>query len=640
METKIKVLHIDDNPLDRQLVKDALVKEHNAFEIKEAANRETFEQHLAEINFDIILSDFNILGFNGLQVLKIVKEKCPNTPVIIVTGTGSEEIAIQAMKLGASDYIIKSVSHIRGLVTTIETVLEFKKMQNERILTQLALYKSEKKYRKIFENVQDVFYQIDSYGIIKEVSPSIIRISGYSRNELIGKEIIFLYYDPNVQDLILKTITKKGEVWDYEVRLITKSGQIKYVSVNAHVMLNENNEPIGSEGSFHDITERKQMEFELLKAKEKAEERENQLKLIADNFVNGMIYQVAMLDENKRQFTYVSETVNKLYDCTVEEAKENPDLIYGKLHPDDINELIEKEKSALKSMSIFQTEARVISPNGTIRWAYYISKPRIIKGIVCWDGIEIDITERKQMELELLEAKEKAEESDLLKTAFLQNISHEIRTPLNAIVGFTSFLNDPDLLPEKRQNFIEIINQGSDQLLSIITDIVNIATIEAGQENISETKFELNSILKVLLKQFQFKAKKLNLDIELELSVPNLETFVISDETKLTQICSNLLNNALKFTNQGGVKFGYIIKNEEIVFFVEDSGIGIPNEMHQVIFERFRQVDNTDLTKSSGSGLGLSISKAYIELLGGKIWLKSELNRGSTFYFTIPYKNS
>ncbi|MGZ2369804.1 response regulator [Ancylomarina sp. YFZ004] len=637
METKIKVLHIDDNPLDRQLVIDALVKENGAFEIKEASNRETFEQHLAELDFDIILSDFNILGFNGLQVLQIVKEKCPDTPVIIVTGTGSEEIAIQAMKLGASDYIIKSVNHIRGLVTNIDTVLEFKKMQNERKFIQLALYKSEKKYREIFENVQDVFYQIDNYGIIEEISPSIVRVSGYLREELIGKESIFLYYDPNVQDLILKIIAEKGEVWGYEVQLITKSGQIKYVSVNAHVMLNEKNEPIGSEGSLHDITERKQMELELLEAKEKAEEREMQLKLIADNFVNSMIYQVAMLDENKRQFTYVSEAVNKLYGCTVEEAKENPDLIYGKLHPDDINELIEKEKRALKLMSIFKTEARVISPNGTIRWSYYISKPRVVKGIVYWDGIEIDITERKKMEFELLEAKEKAEQSDRLKSAFLANMSHEIRTPMNGILGFAELLKEPNLTGEKQQSYIQIIEKSGARMLNIINDIISISKVESGQMYVNISESNINEQIEYIYTFFTPEIEGKGMQFLIKNSLPLSKAIINTDREKLFSILTNLVKNAIKYSEKGSIEVGCDKKGEYLEFYVKDSGIGIDSNRQKAIFERFIQADISDKQAYQGAGLGLSISKAYVEMLGGKLWLESKKGLGSTFYFTIPY---
>jgi len=255
-------------------------------------------------------------------------------------------------------------------------------------------------------------------------------------------------------------------------------------------------------------------------------------------------------------------------------------------------------------------------------------------------GIARDITERKEMENSLIEAKEKAEESDRLKTAFLHNISHEIRTPMNAIVGFSGFLSDPDLVHEKRKQFTDIIIQSSDQLLSIITDIISIASIEAGQEKAIEKEFDLNITLKQLHEQFLIVAKRKNVSLNLVPSLTYIEDNVISDGTKLVQILSNLIVNALKFMKEGHVNFGYVVKDTEIEFFVEDTGIGIPHEMHTEIFKRFRQVETSATRQFGGSGLGLSISKAYVEILGGKIWLNSVINKGSTFYFTIPYKKA
>ncbi len=256
---------------------------------------------------------------------------------------------------------------------------------------------------------------------------------------------------------------------------------------------------------------------------------------------------------------------------------------------------------------------------------------------------------------ELIIAKDKAEESDRLKTAFLHNISHEIRTPMNAIVGFSEFLNNPDLLPENRKKYTDIVVQSSKQLLSIITDIVSISTIEAGQEKIVENETNLNAVCKLLLEQFLSKAEKRNIGLALKTALPDDEALVITDEIKLTQVLSNLIGNALKFTEHGRVEFGYALKEHNLEFYIEDTGIGIPAEMHETIFQRFRQVEISTSRQFGGSGLGLSISKAYVELLGGKMWLKSEPENlpadplrqsyseaskagGSTFYFTIPYK--
>jgi PAS domain S-box-containing protein len=246
--------------------------------------------------------------------------------------------------------------------------------------------------------------------------------------------------------------------------------------------------------------------------------------------------------------------------------------------------------------------------------------------------------ELNQTNQELIIAKEKAEESDHLKTAFVHNISHEIRTPMNAIVGFSGLLNNPDLLQEDRQYYTSLIIQSSDQLLSIINDIVSIASIEAEQEKVQEDEININSICKLINDQFFPENTNPNVKFGLQTSLADDEAIIITDSTKLTQILTNLISNALKFTQDGFVYFGYTLKDDFLEFYVEDSGIGISSDMHDEIFKRFRQVETTAARTFGGSGLGLSISKAYVEMLGGHIWLSSEVGKGSVFYFTLPYK--
>jgi PAS domain S-box-containing protein len=254
-------------------------------------------------------------------------------------------------------------------------------------------------------------------------------------------------------------------------------------------------------------------------------------------------------------------------------------------------------------------------------------------------GTDLDITDQKQAFEDLRMALAKAEENDRLKTAFLNNISHEIRTPMNAIIGYSTLLNEADAQPHKRKAFTEIICNAGTQLLSIIDDIINISTLEAGQEILRLGTTDLNALMKSICQQFQLRADSKNIQLEVVTHLSGDLARIHSDETKLNQILSNLLINALKFTKHGRIVFGYTIRNNQLEFFVEDSGIGIPQHMHGLIFERFRQVDSSVIREYGGTGLGLAISKAYVELLGGKIWLKSEPGKGSTFYFTIPYLN-
>ncbi|MBP6623775.1 MAG: response regulator, partial [Chitinophagaceae bacterium] len=252
--------------------------------------------------------------------------------------------------------------------------------------------------------------------------------------------------------------------------------------------------------------------------------------------------------------------------------------------------------------------------------------------------LEIDIHERMLFEDELKASKEKAEESEKLKTAFLQNMSHEIRTPLNAISGFIQMLDNPNLSDEKRKSFSSIIKNSSNQLLSIVGDILTISSLETKQEKIAINPVNINSILIELLAIFKQQAADQNIMLYVKQNLSDHFAEIYTDRVKLTQILSNLVSNALKFTSQGSIEFGYNLKQDNLEFFVIDSGIGIPQEQHQKIFERFQQANIGINQQYGGTGLGLAISKGFVELLGGEIWLKSEVNKGATFFFTIPYQ--
>lgn len=376
---------------------------------------------------------------------------------------------------------------------------------------------------------------------------------------------------------------------------------------------------------------------ELFKAKEKAGESENQLKLIADNLVNGMIYQIVTLDDNRRKFNYVSDGVVKLYGCTAAEVIEDASLIYRRIHPDDIEIMRVAELKAIHNMSNYVVEVRVINPDGSIRWAYSIAKPRIIGGLVCWDGIEFDISERKQLEIDLNIAKEKAEESDRLKSAFLANMSHEIRTPMNGILGFAELLKEPNLKGKKQRKYIKIIEKSGLRMLNIINDIINISKIESGQMEVHLQKSNINEQLEYIYTFFIPEAEKKGIQLSYKHTLPSNEAFITTDREKVFAILTNLVKNAINHTEEGSVEFGYMIKDDFLEFYVKDSGIGVPKDRQEAIFERFIQADIANKMALQGAGLGLSISKAYVEILGGSIRLKSEEGEGTVFYFTLPF---
>lgn len=375
---------------------------------------------------------------------------------------------------------------------------------------------------------------------------------------------------------------------------------------------------------------------EIIISKEKAEESEEKLKLISNNLVNGMIYQVVMLDGNRRKFTYLSDSVQQLYGCTAQEILENPALIYGKIHPDDSADLIMKEKESLKTMSIFKAEARVFNPDGTIRWSYMVSRPRIIGGLVYWDGIEIDITEQKNVENELMISKEKAEVSSRLKSAFLANMSHEIRTPMNAILGFSELLKHHELTAEKQEKYFEIIQKSGGRLLTVINDIIDISKVESGQMEILISEFNVLEQVKEVHALFNTEAKSKGIVLNIKNSLPANELTIKSDNHKINAILVNLVKNAIKYSDAGTIEIGVEKIDTYLQFYVKDTGIGIAQNRQIAIFDRFVQADIEDVKALQGSGLGLSISKAYTEMLGGEIWVESEPGKGATFYFTIP----
>jgi PAS domain S-box-containing protein len=277
-----------------------------------------------------------------------------------------------------------------------------------------------------------------------------------------------------------------------------------------------------------------------------------------------------------------------------------------------------------------------------------VSKCIFLVGNINADGnkcliVAVDITERKVAEIEMKAAKEYAQNCDKLKTLFLANLSHEIRTPLNSIIGFSEMLNESIVSREDIQEYIRIIEAGSNRMLSIINNLVNISKIEAGLIDVNFSDFDINNHLKCIYDLYNQDNQNVKFVLSSSNPLKDKDAIIKTDREKLSEILSKLLDNAFKFTEKGFVEFGYNIipgsseRIKEIEFFVKDSGIGVPLEKQELIFERFRQVSESSTRNYEGAGLGLTISRAYIEKIGGKIWVENNIESGSTFCFTIPY---
>lgn len=500
MNAPFRALLLEDVPKDADLLQELLLQEGFQCTMDVVSTKKAYIDCLLRGGYDIVFADFTLPGFDGRQALDLALEHASQIPFVCISGTIGEDRAVELLKQGASDYVLKDRMERLPFVT--RRALESAFRQKQLHQTAMELHAQRKLMETILNNAVDCIFIKDQDCRYILVNDSAARSMGLTPMQMVGKDDRAILSPEEAEQTSTTDleVMAKGVPLSFEQRLTLSDGVPHYLDT----------------------------------------------------------IKCPMFDEQ------------------------------GK-----------------------------------------------VTGLF---GISRDVTDRKAIEESLVREKERAEESDRLKSAFLHNISHEIRTPMNAIVGFSELLNDPGLSSEKGKYFCDIILQSSQQLLSIITDIIKIATIEAGQERVSEHSVNLNDQLQLIYDQFRLAAEKRNLDFRLTTRLPNAGAVVNTDATKLVQVLNNLLSNALKYTRQGSVLFGCRVQNSELHFFVEDTGIGIPSSMHEEIFKRFRQVENSDTPRLGGSGLGLSISKAYVELMGGKIWVESEPGMGSIFRFTLPYK--
>ncbi len=332
----------------------------------------------------------------------------------------------------------------------------------------------------------------------------------------------------------------------------------------------------------------------------------------------------------------------ELYGINKDSFPNNLDAWTNGLHPEDKEIAIEECNIAIKGEKDFNTSFRIIHPNGEVLYikanglVIYDNKGNPIRMI----GINKDITQTKYTEEQLLLAKEKAEESDRLKTAFLNNISHEIRTPLNGILGFAPFVIDPDAAQQEKEQYLNVLDKSCQRLLNTVTDYMDMSLIVSGSMQVYPKQVNYNSLIETLHQQLKECCSEKNLEFNIQHSIIPDGVILKTDEELLMKALTHLLNNAVKFTPKGYITLGYELINHELEFFVGDSGVGINNDVKKRVFDAFMQENVSNTRGHEGSGLGLSIASGIVKLLGGKIRLVSEKMLGTTVFVRLPIEQN
>jgi PAS domain S-box-containing protein len=492
----------------------------------------------------------------------------------------------------------------------------------ERQQAEKELQDSLIQLNSVITNIPVVIYALDKNGIFTLSEGKGLELLGLKPGQVVGLSVFDIYKDFPVicnsiskcyQGLTIHTIFDVGDI-------IFDSWLSPIYDLTGNVS--------GIIGVSSDITDR-------IKADKELEISHKSYKSIFDN-LSEFIF---ILDENS-EFIEINDVVTNFYGFSREELiGKKPEFLAAQ----DMNnfDLINSYfNDTLKgNLRSFEFWCKTKSGEIFLKEVVFNSGEYFGKKVVI--AVGRNINERKQAENDLRKAKERAEESDLLKTAFLANMSHEIRTPMNAILGFSHLLEANNLEPGEKKEYIALIHRRGHDLLNIINDILDISKIEANQMSIYQEPCNVNNIIEEVYSTYRPLLNESEVEIIIGNIIPNLPT-IMSDSARLQQIILNLVSNSVKFTKKGFIEIGYDIQTKGFLrFYIKDTGVGVPIEKHKLIFERFRQSDDNPLTRQfDGAGLGLTICKGLIQLMGGDIWVESTLGEGSTFYFTIPYRRS
>ncbi|MES2394774.1 MAG: PAS domain S-box protein [Bacteroidota bacterium] len=550
-------------------------------------------------------------------------------------------VAPDPAQLPFGAYPMQNISYLTFYITSIMLTFGFVLMCNDRYindrkLLEDALAESEEKFRKLLETAPDAMVIVDSIGKIKLVNLQTEKLFGYTKDELIGKEVELLIPSHHIKGHRSHSdhFFAHPQTRTMGVGLNLRGKHKNGIEIPVEISLSplKTADGIWVSAAIRDISERKKAEDALKASEEK-------FSLLAKNSTD-----IVSLHDLNFNYIYVSDSVKRTLGFEPEELIGKSALDF--IHPKDLEYVKQRYSDMFNRTSIEYSQFRNKKKDGSYCWMesagnFTFDKDGVISGLTLNTR---DISERKQIEEQLIIAKKLAEELAGAKDLFLSNMSHEIRTPLNGIIGFTNLLLQSDI-PPKQKKQVEIIKTSGNILMVLINDILDLAKINEGKIELEESIFNLSELINDILISFELRIdeKDLKMFSKYDNNIPNI---LIGDPIRISQILINLINNSKKFTNNGGqINLNVILLEEDhekaiIEFSITDTGIGIAKEKLETIFEPFVQADNGPHYKYEGTGLGLSIVRRLVGLMNGSISINSEVNKGSTISFTIPLKKT
>ena len=631
-ETKLKriirIVHLEDDENDAYLVKEAINSEITNCTIHRVATKEEFIDAISNEQCDLIISDFALPTFDGIEALKIAQKLVPRVPYIYVSGHIGEDRAIEALKNGATDYVLKDKQS--KLVPAILRALKEVEENEKRKLLEEAVKESERFAKSTLDAMTVPVAVLDGDGFLLVTNkawkmnqyPDASVPQGLNEGENYIQEC---FKDSANNSTASEFATGIQSVFQNLEKIYIQ--EYSFVSSGEKKWFRSIVDKFKEAGPLRviilhiDITESKS-------ANERLKVSEKRYRLLAENSSD----MISTHDKNWK-FQYVSPASFQLFGYQPDELLYN--AITEFIHPEDKCKILEISSSILEEGNVHSITFRTRKKDGTYIWTEMTAK-RILNDFTgeaeSIIAVSRDISERKNYELELKTAKEKAEEMNRLKSNFLANMSHELRTPLIGILGFADLLKC-ELVASESIEMAETIFKSGNRLLETLNLILDLASIEANKMKMKFKIFDCVAKVKEIVKLFTKAANTKNLYLKVESDIDALE--INLDERMFTAIFESLINNAIKFTDEGGVTITISTYNREgipsVKIKVIDSGIGIPEESKSLIFDEFRQVSEGYGRGFEGTGLGLTITKNFIKKLNGEIELESELSKGTTF---------